>query len=206
MRSYIHLIRHGITEGNLRRWFYGAADLPLAAEGLQALLDLRAEGIYPPLADADCYTSGMLRAEQSLTAIYGDVPRRPLPNLREMNFGSWECRTFEDLSDDPQFQAWMDDPAHVIACPGGDSTESFRARVRTGYRELLGLHRVKQLSHRHSGLDAISIVVCHGGVIAAMMEEAFPGQKASFWDWIPAPGRGYTVSLTDSEPAAYSCI
>lgn len=35
MISRIYLIRHGITEGNQKKWFYGAADIPLAEEGLQ---------------------------------------------------------------------------------------------------------------------------------------------------------------------------
>ena len=64
-KSYIHFIRHGLTEGNLRRWYYGSTDIPLAPEGFAALESLRDAGIYPELGDADCYTSGMLRTEQT---------------------------------------------------------------------------------------------------------------------------------------------
>ena len=31
------LIRHGLTEGNVRRWYYGALDLPLCETGKSAL-------------------------------------------------------------------------------------------------------------------------------------------------------------------------
>ena len=43
----IHFIRHGITEGNLKRWHYGWADIPLAPEGMETLKRLREENIYP---------------------------------------------------------------------------------------------------------------------------------------------------------------
>ena len=36
------LIRHGITEGNARRLYYGAADIPLLPEGEEALRRLAA--------------------------------------------------------------------------------------------------------------------------------------------------------------------
>ena len=34
-----------------------------------------------------------------------------------------------------------------------------------------------------------------GGVIAAAMEHYFPGQRENFWQWIPDPGHGYTISF-----------
>ena len=37
MVSKIYLIRHGITEGNEKRWYYGGADLPLTEGGREAL-------------------------------------------------------------------------------------------------------------------------------------------------------------------------
>ena len=37
MKSQIHLIRHGITVGNRDKLFYGASDIELAEEGIEAL-------------------------------------------------------------------------------------------------------------------------------------------------------------------------
>lgn len=62
---------------------------------------------------------------------------------------------------------------------------------------------MKELSHRHSGKDAVSILVCHGGVIAASMEILFPQVQTTFWEWIPDPGHGYTVYFEESEPIKY---
>ena len=38
------LIRHGLTEGNIRRLYYGAMDLPLLPDGIEALHALRDGG------------------------------------------------------------------------------------------------------------------------------------------------------------------
>lgn len=202
-KSYIHFIRHGLTEGNLRRWYYGSTDIPLAPEGFAALESLRDAGIYPPLGDADCYTSGMLRTEQTFQTIYGDVPHKALPLMKEMNFGTCECKTFDELKTMDFFDDWINDKTGTIAYPSGDSIESFGARIRQGLAELRGLHRMKELSHRHSGKDAVSILVCHGGVIAASMEILFPQVQTTFWEWIPDPGHGYTVYFEESEPIKY---
>lgn len=205
-KSYIHFIRHGLTEGNTRRWYYGWTDLPLLPEGVEALKGLRDAGIYPPLADADCYTSGMLRTEQTFQTIYGDVPHEVLPLMKEMNFGLCECRTFDEMKTMDFFDDWINDRTGTIAYPEGDSVETFHSRIRQGLKELLGYHRLKELSHRHDGQDAISILVCHGGVIAACMETMFSGERANFWEWIPDPGHGYTVYFKDSEPERYDAF
>ena len=48
MKSYtIHLIRHGICEGNLEGRYVGRTQSPLAREGMQALLELKRTGVYP---------------------------------------------------------------------------------------------------------------------------------------------------------------
>ena len=207
MRSYIHFIRHGITEGIINKWYYGSADLPLTDEGYEALRELMAEGIYPPLGDADCYTSGMLRADQTLKVIYGNVPFKTIPLLREMNFGSWECKTFNELQKEPEYEEWINNKEGSFTFPGGgDSVISFNERIQKGLKELCGYQRLKELSHRHSGKDAVSIMVCHGGTIAAAMEGWFPGDRENFWQWIPATGRGFTVEFKESEPFSYKAM
>ena len=69
MKSYIHFIRHGITEGNQKGWYYGSLDIPLTEEGVAALKTLKEQKIYPPLDHADCYTSG-LRRQKRLSVLF----------------------------------------------------------------------------------------------------------------------------------------
>ncbi len=208
MKSCIHFIRHGITEGILNRWYYGATDMPLVQEGIDEVLGFKADNVYPlDLAeDTDFNTSGMIRAEQTLDVIYGDVQRKAIKNLSEMSFGRWECKTFDELKLEPEFDEWMNCTDNSFVFPEGDSILSFYERVEKGFDELLGLHRLKELSHRHSGKDATSVIVCHGGVISACMERYFSGDRENFWQWIPAPGRGFTLYIEDGEPVRYEEI
>ena len=97
------LIRHGLTEGNIRRLYYGAMDLPLLPDGIEALHALRDGGGYP---EAERYfTSGMTRTEQTFAALYGNRPHGTLPGMQEMRFGEFEGKTYADLKDDPAFRA-----------------------------------------------------------------------------------------------------
>lgn len=203
MKSCIHFIRHGITQGILNRWYYGWADLPLVDEGYKELEALKAQNIYPVLGNADFYTSGMLRANQTLNTIYGEVAFKPIENLKEMNFGQWECKTFDELKTMDGFDEWVNDKTGSFAFPGGESANDFSARAQMGIDELIGYHRLKELSNRHSGKDSVSVMVCHGGIIASAM--CYLGKKPAdtFWQWIPKPGRGYTFFFEDGEPVGY---
>lgn len=209
MGSYMYFIRHGITEGNLKNWYYGQMDIPLAPEGVSLIKKLSAEGIYPSAAGTDCYTSGLLRTEQTFEIIYGDMPHEALPMLQEMNFGAWEGMSFEEIEAADtyreEFNQWMSMGGDEtrFSFPEGESVKDFHARIREGAKELMAKHRLRELAIRHSGKDAVSILVCHGGVIAAIMETFFPGEKESFWSWIPKPGHGYEVRLEGGEAIAH---
>ena len=119
------LLRHGYTEGNRRRLYYGSTDLPLLPEGWEALAVLREQGGYPTAARY--YTSGMLRTEQTLLALYGPVPHTVLPGLREMDFGIFEMRTYEELKQDAAYQRWICGNIEDHVCPHGESGVGFPA-------------------------------------------------------------------------------
>lgn len=204
MLSRIYMIRHGITEGNQKRWYYGGADLPLVQAGRDALRDLAKRGVYPELPeDADFYTTGLIRTEETLEIIFGQRPHRVIRDLREMEFGEYECCTYEQLKEYEDFDKWAWDETGDVNLPGGESKNQFAARIRKGLKELIGYHRLKELSHRHSGMDAVSAVICHGGVISACMQEMFPDEKSTMWDWMPQPGFGYAVDFENGDPVRY---
>ena len=195
MKSYIHFIRHGITQGILNKWYYGNVDLPLIDEGVRELRDLKAQGIYPDAGGAACYTSGMLRANQTFEVIYESSNYRVISDLREISFGDWECKTFEELKAQEGFDEWMNDRKGEFTFPGGDSPLGFYNRVSRGLDELLA-------AHRNTGA-ASSIVVCHGGVISACMCRLLNEPKENFWEWTPGPGRGYSVALDGKRVLGY---
>lgn len=203
MKSQINLIRHGITEGNKRRLYYGAADIPLAQEGIEQLQKLVLEGIYPKAEQEAFYTTGLRRTEQTLQLIYGEQEHEAISDLREMDFGQFEMKSYEDLKDDPVYRKWAGDESGELKSPGGESVSQFHERICQGFKILMGKHRLTELSVRHCGKDAISTVVCHGGTIASIMESCFPEKREHFYKWIPDPGHGYTLNVKDGEVLDY---
>lgn len=200
MKSKICLIRHGITEGNKRRLYYGHSDIDLAEEGVAELKELAASGIYPDGEGADFYTTDLKRTHQTLKLIYGEREFQQMPALKEINFGDFEMRTYQELKDLEEYQEWLKNPKDdMLAPPNGESIRGFYDRIAAGFDDLKNRHALKVLSMRHKAEDALSIVVCHGGTISAVMEKVFPGEKKNFYEWIPDPGHGYMLTLEDGE-------
>ena len=186
MQSYlIHLIRHGVTEGNLRGQYIGSTDVPLAEEGKKRLLDLRAKGGYPT---AKAYfSSPLLRCRQTLELLYPGVQPIVLDGLRECNFGEWEGKTAEQLAkEDPHFAEWMESGAQATP-PGGESGAVFMHRVCESFEKLVeGLMR--------SGTTS-AVVMTHGGVMMTILS-AYGLPRAKFYDWITENGCGYSLRIT----------
>ena len=195
MKRYIHLIRHGVTEANQKGMYYGHSDFPLADEGVNGLKALLAEGLYPKPETAAYYTSGLTRTEQTLSLIYGDVPHVRLDGLKEIFFGSYERKTHKELKDDPDYIFWVNDKSGLTAPHGGETFVQFAERVLAAFDALL------EYGSEHS------VVVCHGGVICVIMCHYFAGDGDVFkWEWVPDPGRGYTVTFDGTKPGAYSAL
>ena len=97
MKYYkLHLIRHGLTEGNLQGLYIGSgSDLPLCAEGRAQLKTLKKDFGYPqvPLV----FTSPMLRATQTAEILFPGVRQIELHDLREMAFGKFEGKPLQQL-------------------------------------------------------------------------------------------------------------
>ena len=89
MKSYtIHLIRHGISQGNLLGQYIGVTDSPLSKEGKEQLKQLAEQNSYP-YAQA-YYTSPLSRCVDSLKLIYPNAEPIVVEGFKECNFGKWE--------------------------------------------------------------------------------------------------------------------
>lgn len=171
----LYLIRHGRTQANEKRQYCGASDLPLSEAGAAAL-----SSICYDIPSCRFFTSGMLRTEQTLEILFGDIPHKTDSRFREICFGEFELRTYEELKDRPDYQHWISGDGQT-APPGGESSEEFRTRVLKGLQELLAL-------------DRPTVLVTHGGVIALIMEHLFPKEEKNRYQWQPQPGSGYRIT------------
>lgn len=179
------LLRHGQTEGSLHDLYYGASDIPVLPDSLAALH--RQASRYPTAPRY--FTSGLMRTEQTLAAIYGDVPHTALPGLREMDFGDFEMRSYEELKDDPAFQHWITDSEH-LPCPNGESAPQTTARNLAALETVLAAQE-----------DAVCVI--HGGVTSGLMMHWFGGTR---YDYLLQPGTGYQVTFDGDKPVSYEFI
>ena len=172
----LYLIRHGRTEAN-EKWLYcGATDLPLSESGAKTL-----EGIHYAVPE-DCVfiTSGMKRTEQTLKILFGNVCQKIDARFKEIDFGIFEMRSYEQLKNEPEYQEWISGDNEKKTPPGGESGEQMRIRV------------VSALQDVQKETKAV-VLITHGGVIAALMSELFPKEGKSRYDWQPKPGGGYVI-------------
>lgn len=173
------LLRHGITEANRLHRYCGSTDLPLDAEALAAFLAEKPS--YPDPAGYDVVTSGMLRTEQTLQVLYGNLPHRVDPAFREIDFGAFENKSYEDLKDDPAYQQWLTGDNERNVCPGGESGIQMAERVLAAW----------------NALTEDTLLVAHGGVIACIMAHLFPEEEKNRFQWQPKPFGGYQLVLED---------
>lgn len=171
--SVLYLIRHGITEGNERHLYYGSTDIPLSEKGREEL-----KRITYSVENVRFFTSGMRRANETLERLFGNVPFEEIPAFRELNFGRFEMHSYEELKDDPLYQAWISGDFEKNIPPEGESVEQMRQRVYAALPLLL---------------ERDSVLVSHGGTVAYIMQKLFPKENKNLWEWQPKPGCGYKI-------------
>lgn len=190
MRTLL-LLRHSLTEANARRLYCGATDLPLSEEGRALAIASREERPLPTCERL--YSSGLRRADETLRLLTGRAPDRAFPALREMDFGAFEMRGYEELKDDPDYLRWIADDiwSGVTACPGGESASQFGARVSRGGAALL------------EARWRTTLLVSHGGVIAQLMRGWFPQEPRNYYQWQCGPCGGYRIDFVEDSPTAF---
>lgn len=199
MKQTIYLIRHGNTPGTESNLMYGATELPVTEEGLREIHERAEKGLYPSPDGAEIYTSGMLRTEQTLRAIYGDIDHRVAPQLREINVGKFEMMTVDQILEDDYGRAWLSGELTDPHFEGGDSISGFSARVNKGIRDVI--------SECAAAGKERAILVIHGAVITFIMDDFFPDVSPDdVWYWTPVPGGGYRIDLEDGKPVSYELM
>lgn len=181
----IYLIRHGRTIANEQHLYCGSTDLPLSQDGeaeLSRMLEYGLIGADKLILGSDVryLTSGMRRTEQTLELLFGNVSHEVVPAFREMNFGSFEMHSYEELKEDQAYQAWITGDNESNVTPGGESGVQMTERVLTAWKEL-------------QGSETDVVLVTHGGVIAAIMAHEFPEERKNRYEWQPKPGMGYLI-------------
>ena len=169
----IYLIRHGKTDANEKHLYCGSTDLPLSEKGRAAL-----RALHYAIQTQRFLTSGRKRTDETLQILFGDVPYAVDTRFREADFGSFEMKSYDQLKEDPAYQAWLTGDNEANVPPGGESGIQMTRRVLEAFREIP---------------DGTALIT-HGGVIAAIMASLFPAEGKHRYQWQPQNGHGYEIA------------
>ena len=132
----------------------------------------------------------MRRTEQTFAILFGERPHEIVRDLREIDFGHFEMRSYEELKDDPEFRHWCDECSEDAVCPGGESGNQATDRAARALRHIVA-----------RGRDAVCVI--HGGIICGLLARWFGGTR---FDYPCDPGHGYIIEFDGETPSSYSRI
>jgi alpha-ribazole phosphatase len=131
------------------------------------------------------FTSPLKRCLQTAEILYPGLKPQCIPLLCEFNFGIFENKNYKELSDCPEYQAWVDGFCQGPV-PQGEDMASFKKRICRGFLEVVNLCW-------ESDIQSAALVV-HGGTIMSILETYEPSGK-SYYDWHTGNGEGYLIEL-----------
>jgi broad specificity phosphatase PhoE len=156
--SRLTLVRHGETEGESSIRYHGATDVALNALGLEQMR--RVASVLAGEQFDLVYTSKLRRTTEAAAIIAPRLPVQAIEGFNEINFGSWEGLTAEEIQklDPTVYEEWRlrsDD----FKYPSGDSVTEFRGRIVATFNQLL------------SEMPQRALIVAHKGVIRSIVAE-----------------------------------
>ena len=176
----IVLLRHGKTAYNEQRRYQGAADVPLSQAGKAALqkADFEPETVY---------VTPLVRTAQTARILFPGARQIVAPELREMDFGDFEGRTYDEMKDDAAYCAWLDSGCES-ACPNGESKAAFCERVCCAFEKLAN----DALARGEERL----VIVAHGGTQMAALSR-FAEPHRDYYSWNAPPAGGFVLSADE---------
>ena len=188
----IYLIRHGMTPGNKLRQYIGSTDEPIIESGFSAPKE-----IENPEAKKKVYVTPLIRTQQTAKQMFPNAEQEIVYGLREIDFGVFEQKSYEDLKDREDYQAWLNDQINYV-CPGGESMAMFSERINDSFIEILKDNLGKT--------DEI-IIVCHGGILMGLLSSYGEPHK-DFYEYQIKNRCGYMCDLefTDEEKFEFKLV
>lgn len=191
----IYLVRHGQTELNAKKVFFGITDIELNETG-----EAQAQFIAEKLKDIEfdsAFISPLIRAQQTAKKIQEfnkytfDI--QTLKELCEVNFGDWENMTLKEISQthadnlNSYFNNFLD---HTFA--RGQSISEFLANIKCALDIILDSNHQRVL------------VVSHYGVIGGMLNLLLFGEIKDLFNFeVPTGGMAIVERYDDYNMLKY---
>ena len=194
-------IRHGMTQANGEHRYLGKTDEPLSETGIRLLQEKKKEYFSSP--PEFLYTSPMKRCVQTAELLF---ERNPIliPEWKEMDFGQFEGKNYEELKDNPDYQKWIDSNG-TLPFPGGEPREQFIRRSMEGFDWMMSdiLIKSEKNTRIQNGTETQDlknnceteipvVAVVHGGTIMAVLSSLTGGE---YFEFQVKNGEGYETVL-----------
>ena len=176
MAVLIYLLRHGETAYNAEKRYQGVRDSPLSDAG-------RAKLRRADFSPRTVYVSPLCRARESASILFPTAAQTVVPGLREMCFGAFEGRNYEEMEHDPAYRAWVDGGC-MGRCPGGESRVEFFERVCAAFERLAD-------AAVRAGENTL-VIAAHGGTQMAVLER-YAVPRRDYYAWCAPNGGGYIL-------------
>ncbi|WP_048305923.1 histidine phosphatase family protein [Halomonas sp. PR-M31] len=167
------VVRHGLTAWNRERRYQGQRDIPLLLPEARPGLDRLRDALEGESFDA-IHASDLTRCRQTLAHLMAGRSNTVMPHfdarLRELDFGEYEGKCYEELKTLPAYRAWIDSLGEQ-APPGGESTRALRRRLDAWLSDLFA-------EVTSQALERV-LVVTHGGVIRELRRRF---EAIDFWE------------------------
>lgn len=171
--TIVHLIRHEKTNANLEKKYIGWTDESIST---------KEQYFEVPIETQVIYGSDLKRCKETAQLYFPWATFISDVNLREINFGEFEMKSYEELKNLSIYRQWIDDPQKITP-PHGESYQYFVQRVLSCFQKIVSKN------------DEYTFVV-HGGVIRALL--ALYGSTDESFQQITATHRTiYTLQWSD---------
>lgn len=178
------LIRHGETPSNGLGRYLGKTEENLSKVGIEKILKAKSEGKYPA-ADI-CFSSPMRRCIETARLIYDCCTPITIEEWREIDFGRFEGKNYQELNGDREYQAWIDSSG-TLPFPEGESREDFLVRCLNGMYLM-----IDKLINRIADTPLTVAAIVHGGTIMSILSTY---GKDNYFDYQCKNAEGYECNL-----------
>ncbi|MCR5419625.1 MAG: bifunctional adenosylcobinamide kinase/adenosylcobinamide-phosphate guanylyltransferase [Lachnospiraceae bacterium] len=164
------LLRHGKTDGNLEKRYEGCAtDRPLNSSDIKCMEKLKENIGRFMLTKSVIVSSPLKRACETAGFLFGDCDIKKADGLKEIDFGVFEGKTYEELKDNEAYIHFLNTQGDCDI-PGGESRTSFIERSMKAFCDIVLQRNINDI-----------FIVCHGGNIMAIMSSLLCKDYYDFW-------------------------
>ena len=169
----IIFIRHGETDFNRARLYFGHLDPDLNETGIEQLRKAKILFEKREKMPDVVFSSDLKRCSQSMEILQIDEETEKIltKDLREINFGIFEGKTYEEIKNKyPEKVKKMKNDWRNFKADKGESINEMMLRVAEKMNEIINQYRNKKI-----------LVVAHAGVIQALTSYYLFGNLDGYW-------------------------